>query len=119
MLRALAILFAILLAGSEAMRWGGSARLVPMAFDEWLVAAALAAAALAPRRLGPAPMAAAWGLFNGLVLGLLVPTLDHLLNGPDKESALFYAAALGAVQIVGLAALAASLGLIRGRRRRR
>lgn len=104
-LRIVTLLVALLLGGSEIVRWWGSPRFVPMALDEMLVAGALLLALAMPRRLGPAPLAAGWGLFNGLILSLLVPTVDHLLNGPDKESALFYAGLLGALQLIGLWAL--------------
>jgi hypothetical protein len=69
-LRFLTFAVALLLALGEMARWWGSARMVPLALDEWLVAAALAGAAwIAPRR-GVGPLAAAWGLFTGLMLGL-------------------------------------------------
>lgn len=104
-IRILTLIVALLLGGSEIARWWGSPRFVPMALDELIVAAAMLLAVAAPRRLGPAPLAAAWGLFNGLILSLLVPTLDHLLHGPDKDSAVFYAVLLGPLQLIGLWAL--------------
>jgi hypothetical protein len=112
-LRLLSFAVALLLALSEVARWWGSARMVPLAFDEWLVAAALAGGAwIAPRR-GAAPLAAAWGLFSGLILGLLVPTLDHLMFGLEKESAGFYAGVLAVLLALGLWAMARSIALIR------
>jgi hypothetical protein len=111
-LRAVTFLFALLLAGGEIARWWGQPRFLPMALDELLVAAAMiAAAALAPRH-GPAPLAAAWGLFCGLALALLVPTLDHLLFGPPKASAGFYSVVLGLTLLVGLGALLRALSLL-------
>lgn len=109
-LRLFTIVIALLLAGGEIARWWGNPRFVPLAFDELLVGCALLAAALSLRRLGPAPLAAAWGLFCGLALSLLMPTLDHLLFGPEKESgAVFYSVTLSVMLLVGLLALWASL----------
>ena len=104
-LRILTILVAALLALGEIARWWGNPRLVPLAFDEIAVAAAMLGAVLANRRFGPAPLAAAWGTFCGLVISLLVPTLDHLLDGPPKDSAAFYAVILAAMLALGLCAV--------------
>lgn len=112
-LRIATIIVAVLLAGGEIARWWGDARFLPLAFDELLIAAALLWAALIAPRRGTAPLAAAWGLFCGMVLTLLVPTLDHLLFGPPKESAVFYSVALGIGLLGGLWALAAALSLSR------
>lgn len=103
-LRILTIIVAALLALGEVARWWGDPRLVPLAFDEIAVAAAMVAAALATGRHGAAPLAAAWAFFSGLVLSLLVPTLDHLLHGPPKESAEFYALVLAAMLAFGVLA---------------
>lgn len=109
-LRLFTIVVAVLLAGGEVARWWGNPRFLPLAFDELLVAAALLAAALSARRFGAAPLAAAWGLFCGLTLSLLVPTLDHLLFGPPKESgAVFYSVTLSLMLAAGLLALWAAL----------
>lgn len=101
-LRRITFLFAALLAASEIARWAGNARLIPLVFDEILVSAALAYAAWIAPRLGAAPLAAAWGMFSGLMLALLVPTLDHLLFGPPKPGALFYAVPLSLALAGGL-----------------
>ncbi len=79
------------------------------------VAAALVAAAAVSPRAGAAPLVASWGLFCGFLLALLVPTLDHLMSGPPKESAGFYAAVLAAMLALGLWALSRSLALIQKR----
>lgn len=94
--------FAALLAASEVARWIGDIRLIPLVLDELIVAAALAAAAWVAPRFGTAPLAAAWGMFSGLMLGLLVPTLDHLLFGPPKQGALFYSIVLALALAGGL-----------------
>ncbi len=108
-----------LLAASELARWWGNPRLVPLAFDELLIGAMLVIAALATKRIGIAALAAAWGGYCGLMLSLLVPTLDHLLSGPPKPSAGFYAVILSAMLAAGLGALAYALALgregVRGR----
>jgi hypothetical protein len=109
-LRIFTAAFAILLAGGELARWWGQQRLMPLAFDELLVAAGMLWAAWAGRRIG---LTTAWGAFCGFTLSLLVPTLDHLLYGPPKESAGFYAAVLAAMLAVGLGALLAALRLTR------
>ncbi|PBN42274.1 hypothetical protein SxD43FB_17285 [Sphingobium sp. D43FB] len=109
----------MLLALGEIARWWGNPRLVPLALDECVVAAALLGAALASRRLGPAPLAAAWGCYCGLVLSLLVPTLDHLLHGPPKDSAVFYAVILAAMLTPGLWAVGRALALCRVSQRER
>ena len=115
-LRRISFGFAALLAASEVARWIGDIRLIPLVFDELVVAGALIAAAwVAPRlgaaplaaawvapRYGTAPLAAAWGMFSGLMLGLLVPTLDHLLFGPPKVGALFYSIVLALALAGGL-----------------
>jgi hypothetical protein len=101
-LRPISFGFALLLAASELARWAGDIRLIPLAFDELAVATALFAAAWVLPRTGPAPLAAAWGLFSGLILGLFVPTLDHLLFGPPKTGALFYSIILGVTLAGGL-----------------
>ncbi len=112
-LRPLTIIVAALLALGEIGRWWGKPSFLPLAFDELILAAAMLAAALASRRLGPAPLAAAWGAYCGFVLGLLVPTLDHLLFGPPKASAAFYSVILTAMLVVGVWALIRSLALCR------
>lgn len=101
-LRPISFGFALLLAASELARWAGDIRLIPLAFDELAVAAALFGAAWMLPRTGPAPLAAAWGLFSGLILGLFVPTLDHLLFGSPKTGALFYSIILGVTLAGGL-----------------
>jgi len=111
------MLVATLLALGEISRWWGQPRLVPLAFDEIAIAAAMLGAALAAKRLGPAPLAAAWGGFCGLAVSLLVVTLDHLLHGPPKESAVFYAVILAAMLALGLGALGWALALCRQARR--
>ncbi len=101
---------AILVAGSEVARWWGQERFLPLAFDELLVAAGMLWAATARSRIG---LATAWGAFCGLTLSLLVPTLDHLMYGPPKESAGFYAGVLSAMLAAGLAATAVAMRLNR------
>lgn len=111
-LRIFTIIVALLLAGGEVARWWGNPRFLPLAFDELLVAAAMLWASLGARRLGPAPLAASWGLFCGLIASLLMPTLDHLLFGPPKPGgAVFYSVILSAMLAAGLLALWASLRL--------
>ena len=116
-LRILTLIVALLLAAGEIARWWGQPRFLPLALDELLVALAMVLAAAFSNRFGAAPLAAAWGLFCGLMLALLVPTLDHLLFGPPKASAGFYAAILAAMLVVGLAALLRALSIARGERR--
>lgn len=108
-LRVLTVIVAVLMALGEVARWWGQARLMPLAFDELLVAAAMLGAAAIVPRAGTPPLAAAWGLFCGLMLGLLVPTLDHLLHGPPKASAGFYAVVLAAMLAVGVWAVVRAL----------
>jgi hypothetical protein len=111
--RILAFVTAALLVLGEIARWWGQPRFLPMAFDELIVAAALAIAAWGVPRWGPAPLAAAWGVFCGLILSLLVPTLDHLLFGEPKESAILYATILSAMLAVGAWATLAAIRLSR------
>ena len=112
-LRIVTVLVALLLGGGEFARWWGQPRLLPMALDELLVAVAMLGAAAVAGKAGSGPLAAAWGAYCGLVLGLLVPTLDHLLGGPPKPSAPLYATVLGAMLLVGLGALLRAIALIR------
>jgi hypothetical protein len=111
MLRLVSLLTAAALAIGEIARWWGQARFFPLAFDELLVAAALIVAAWATPRAGAVPLVAAWGAYCGLIIGLVVPTLDHLLFGPAKESAGFYAAVLGAMLALGLWGVGRALSL--------
>lgn len=111
-LRWITIIIALALAGSEIGRWWGKPELFPLALDELMVAAAMVAGALAARRFGPAGLVAGWGLFCGLALGLLVPTVNHLVNGPYKESAVAYSIGLGIMMIIGVAGLAWSLSFV-------
>lgn len=110
---------ALLLGGGEIARWWGQPQFVPMAMDELLVAGAMLWAAAIAGRAGSGPLLAAWGAYCGLVLGLLVTTLDHLLGGPAKPSATFYATILAAMLAVGLWALVRAATLIPERPPRR
>ena len=112
-LRIVTLAVALAIGLGEIARWWGDARMLPLALDELIVAAAMIWAARASTNLGAAPLAAAWGVYCGLMLALLVPTLDHLLFGPEKASAPFYAVILGAMLAVGLWALGRSLRLVR------
>jgi hypothetical protein len=107
--RWITIIIAFVLAAAEVGRWWGKAEFFPLAFDELAVACALFAAALTAGRFGTGVLVAGWGLLSGLVLGLLVPTVNHLINGPDKESAVFYSVGLGVLMIISLAGLAWTL----------
>lgn len=108
------IVVAMLLALGEIARWWGDPRMVPLAFDELVVAAAMLAAVGTARRFGAALLAAAWGCFCGLALSLLVHTLGHLLHGPPKDSAAIYAVILAAMLALGLWAACRALVLCRG-----
>lgn len=113
-LRRLAIVVASLILSGEVARWWGNPRFIPLAFDEMLIAAALTWAALA-RRFGTLPLVAAWALLAGHMLSLLVPTLDHLLFGPPKAKAGFYAAALSIMLAIASFALGWAMKLTRDR----
>lgn len=115
-LRILTLIAGLVLGGSEIARWWGNPHLVPLAFDELLVAAALLWAAARP---GAASLAAAWGMFCGLTVTLLVPVADHLIHGPPKDGAIFYAVILGGGLALGLWAVARAASLGRGRSRGR
>lgn len=108
-LNRLAVVMALLIAAGEVARYGASARFVPMAFDELLVAAALLWAAWRARRDGARWHVAAWGAFCGLVLVLLVETAGHQLHGPAKAAGPFYLAALSSMLAIGLWAVARAL----------
>ena len=47
-------------------------------------------------------LSVAFALFCGLTVSLLVPTLDHMLHGPPKDSAAFYAVVLAAMLVLGI-----------------
>jgi hypothetical protein len=113
-LRFLTVFVAAMLALGELARWWGDPRLVPLVFDELLVAAVMLGSVLAAMRLGPAILAVAWGCYCGLVVSLLIPTLDHLLYGPPKESATFYAVILAVMLVPGVWAVVRALALCRG-----
>ncbi len=116
-LRLVTIVIAVLIALGEIGRWWGKPGFVPLAFDELIVAAAMIWAALASARIGFAPLAAAWGAYCGLILGLLVATLGHLVSGPPKPSATFYSVILAVMLLLGMWALVRSLALCREARR--
>lgn len=118
-LRLVTCAVAVLLGGGEIARWWGQSRLVPLALDELLVTGAMLWAAAVAGRVGSVPLAAAWGAYCGLVLALLVPTLDHLLGGLPKPSASFYAIILAAMLALGLWALLRAMRLARERPPRR
>ena len=100
-LRAATLIVSVLMALGEIGRWWGDPRFVPLAFDELTVAAAMAIAAILAPKAGAVPLAAAWALFCGLNLGLLVTSLDHLFFGPPKDSAVFYSVVLAAMLAAG------------------
>ena len=102
-----------LISAGEIARFWGSARFMPMAVDELVVAAALVWAALRSRRDGACWHLAAWGAFCGLTLVLIVETADHQMHGPAKADGPVYLAALGAMLIVGLWAVGRALRLVR------
>lgn len=101
-LNILAYLAALLIAAGEIARFGGSARFVPMALDELLIAAALVWAAWRARYEGACWHLAAWSAFCGLTLVLLVETADHQIHGPAKAAGPIYLAVLGIMLAIGL-----------------
>lgn len=115
-LRIVTVIVALALALGEIARWWGQARFAPMAFDEIAVAGVMLWAAAKAGRVAAGRLVAAWGVYCGFVLALLVPTLDHLMSGPPKQSAGFYAVVLAAMLGVGVWAL---LRAIRGLSSRR
>ena len=112
-LNGLAVAVALLIALGEVARFWGSARFVPMALDELLVAAALLWAAFRSRRDGAAWHLTAWGALCGLVLVLLAETADHQIHGPPKAAGPVYLAALGLLLLLGLWAVRRALKLVR------
>jgi hypothetical protein len=112
-LNGLAYLIALLIAAGEIARFWGSARFVPMALDELVIAVALVFAAWRSRHDGASWHLAGWGAFCGLALVLLVQTADHQMHGPAKAAGTIYLAALGAMLVVGLWALGRALRLVR------
>ena len=113
-----ACLVALLISAGEIARFWGSARFFPMALDELLVALALVWAAWRAQADGAGWHVAAWGLFCGLSLVLLVETADHQLHGPTKAAGAFYLAALTAMLALGSWAIGRALRLLRHESRR-
>jgi hypothetical protein len=111
-LNGLAYLVALAISAGEIARFWNSARFVPMALDELLVAAALVWAARRAPGEGARWHVAAWGAFSGLVLVLLVETADHQIHGPAKAAGPVYLAALSVMLIIGLWAVTRALRLI-------
>jgi fucose 4-O-acetylase-like acetyltransferase len=109
-----ACVVAFLIATGEIARFAGTARFIPMALDELLVALGLVWAAWRSRRDGAGWHLAAWGALCGLALVLLVETADHQMHGPVKQAGPFYLAALSLLLAVGVWALRRALQLVRG-----
>jgi hypothetical protein len=107
-----ACFIAIVISAGEIARFWGSARFIPMALDELLVAAALIWAAWRSRYDGALWHLPAWGAFCGFALVLLVETADHQIHGPPKSAGLIYLAALSLMLIVGLWAVRRALRLV-------
>lgn len=105
----LTVAMGALLALSEMGRWWGDPRFFPLALDEMTLGLAMIIAGTTVRTYGPAILAAAWAGFSGFILCLLVPTTEHLIHGPPKESAIFYTAILGVAFIIGLIATVVAL----------
>lgn len=114
-LNALACLVALIIGAGEGARFWGDARFIPMALDELAVAAALLWAAWRSSRDGAVWHVAAWGLFSGLSLVLLVDTADHQLHGPAKAAGPIYLSILGVMLALGLGATLRSVRLVRVR----
>jgi fucose 4-O-acetylase-like acetyltransferase len=112
-LNGLAWVAALLISAGEIARFWGTARFVPLALDELLIAAALAWAAWRSSRDGACWHLAAWSAFCGLLLVLLVETADHQMHGPAKAAGPIYLAALSAMLVVGLWAAGRALRLVR------
>jgi hypothetical protein len=106
----------VLLAGELARFWG-SARFIPMAIDELLVAALLVGAAWKSRQDGGLLHLVAWGAFCGLVLTLLVDTADHQMHGPVKAAGPAYLTILASMLIFGMWATLRALRISRRARR--
>ena len=111
-LNKLACLVAFIISAGEIARFWGSERLIPMALDELLVAAALVWAASRSRKEGASWHLAAWGAFCGLSLVLLVETADHQMHGPVKAAGPVYLATLSAMLILSLWAVRRALRLV-------
>ncbi|WP_040485867.1 hypothetical protein [Lutibaculum baratangense] len=112
-LNALAYGVAFLIAAGEIARFWGSERFVPMALDELAVAGALAWAGWRSARDGALWHLASWGALCGLVLVLLVETLDHQMHGPAKAAGPVYLVALSLMLVIGLWAVGRALRLVR------
>lgn len=113
LLNGLACLAALLLASGEIARFWGSARFVPLALDELLVAAALVWAAWRSSTDRGAAHLVAWGAFCGLVLVLLAETAGHQLHGPAKAAGPLYLVILSLMLLLGLWAVRRALHLVR------
>ncbi len=112
-LNSLAYLMALVIAAGEIARFWESERLIPMAFDELLIAGALVWAAWRSRHDGASWHLGAWGALCGLALVLLVQTADHQIHGPAKAAGSIYLTALSAMLILGLWAVRRALHLVR------
>ncbi|MCQ4160664.1 hypothetical protein NON00_12080 [Roseomonas sp. GC11] len=102
--RALAVLVAVLLAGGEVARrlaapGGLFPGFIPLALDEFAIAAALLWGAWQGRAL---PLVIGWAACAGLLAGLLAANAAPLLGAPPKPGALTYTLALSALLLLAL-----------------
>ncbi len=108
-----AVVVALLISSGEIVRYWGSARFAPLAFDELLVAAALLWAAWRSPRDGALWHVAAWSALCGLALVLFVQTADHQMHGPAKAAGPVYLTALGGMLLLGLWAVRKAYSMAR------
>src|SRR5690606_17214821 len=97
-----AVMIGFLIASGEIARRWGDAHFIPLALDDLLVAGMLFWAAWRARDHGPAPLVAAWGLFSGLNIVLLMINLNFVLHGIPKVGGVFYPVILSLMLALGL-----------------
>jgi len=114
LLQILAVMIGFLVASGEIARRWGDPHFIPLALDDLAVAAVLFWAAWRARATGPAVLVAAWALYSGLMLSLLMINLDFVIADIAKTGRVFYSVILVLMLSLGIWATWKAMRLTEG-----